>query len=210
MPPVLCTPCPQSPLSSRVSPQAVCCSDGQHCCPQGTTCDLIHSTCTSLGGSAPLAALPTGETPPGGNHPLSCPGEGTPALSVPCPQCVMSSVTRRRAVPMGTRAAGSARGPGGAAPLSRYRGVPCAPQDKQMSPVSLRGMRAAVSCSPEKDEGGGSLYSPRTRFDVPCPSWEGQGGGSPVPLWDWEMSPVPQEGSHSLMSHRDGGDTESL
>ncbi|NXU93359.1 GRN protein, partial [Xiphorhynchus elegans] len=42
-----------------LSPQAVCCSDRQHCCPQGTTCDLTRSTCTSLGGSTPLAALPT-------------------------------------------------------------------------------------------------------------------------------------------------------
>ncbi|XP_062363959.1 progranulin isoform X2 [Cinclus cinclus] len=42
---------------------ATCCqlSPTQYgCCPlqNGTTCDLVHSTCTSLGGSAPLAALP--------------------------------------------------------------------------------------------------------------------------------------------------------
>lgn len=79
-----------------------------------------------------------------------------------------------------------------------------------MFPVLLGGMRAAVSCSTEKDKGGGSLFLPWTRFDVPCPPWEGKGWGSPVPLWDWEISPVPQEASHSLMSHRDGGDTESL
>ncbi|XP_072212886.1 progranulin [Excalfactoria chinensis] len=28
---------------------AVCCSDGWHCCPQGTTCDLQRSMCTSGG-----------------------------------------------------------------------------------------------------------------------------------------------------------------
>ncbi|KAF1450274.1 hypothetical protein FQV07_0009542, partial [Pygoscelis papua] len=38
---------------------AVCCSDRQHCCPQGTACDLERSTCTSSGGWArPLASLP--------------------------------------------------------------------------------------------------------------------------------------------------------
>ncbi|XP_055345961.1 progranulin-like [Paramacrobiotus metropolitanus] len=26
---------------------AVCCSDKQHCCPNGTTCDLVHQQCTS-------------------------------------------------------------------------------------------------------------------------------------------------------------------
>uniref|UniRef100_A0A8C0ZC02 Granulins-like n=1 Tax=Cyanistes caeruleus TaxID=156563 RepID=A0A8C0ZC02_CYACU len=59
------SPSPGS-LSSCVSPQAVCCGDGQHCCPQGTTCDLIHSTCTSLGGSALLCdeetSCPDGNT----------------------------------------------------------------------------------------------------------------------------------------------------
>ena len=25
--------------------EAVCCSDGQHCCPHGTTCDLEHLAC---------------------------------------------------------------------------------------------------------------------------------------------------------------------
>ncbi|NXQ28143.1 GRN protein, partial [Alaudala cheleensis] len=61
------TSCPDGSTCCRMSlgtwgccpiEKAVCCSDGQHCCPQGTTCDLIHSTCTSLGSSAPLAALP--------------------------------------------------------------------------------------------------------------------------------------------------------
>ncbi|XP_062893882.1 progranulin-like isoform X1 [Mobula hypostoma] len=29
-------------------PNAVCCSDMLHCCPENTTCDLVHSLCTGL------------------------------------------------------------------------------------------------------------------------------------------------------------------
>ncbi|XP_034050285.1 granulin b isoform X2 [Thalassophryne amazonica] len=32
-------------------PEAVCCSDHLHCCPSGTKCDLIHSTCASPQGN---------------------------------------------------------------------------------------------------------------------------------------------------------------
>ncbi|XP_027765710.1 granulins isoform X2 [Empidonax traillii] len=54
------TCCQLSPTEYGCCPlqNAVCCSDRQHCCPQGTTCDLTRSTCTSLGGSTALAALP--------------------------------------------------------------------------------------------------------------------------------------------------------
>ncbi|XP_067650535.1 zonadhesin-like isoform X1 [Haliotis asinina] len=31
-------------------PQAVCCSDGAHCCPNGTTCDMPHGKCNAAGG----------------------------------------------------------------------------------------------------------------------------------------------------------------
>ncbi|XP_071102590.1 uncharacterized protein [Haliotis cracherodii] len=31
-------------------PQAVCCSDGAHCCPNGTTCDMPHGKCNKAGG----------------------------------------------------------------------------------------------------------------------------------------------------------------
>uniref|UniRef100_A0A803WGA0 Granulins domain-containing protein n=1 Tax=Ficedula albicollis TaxID=59894 RepID=A0A803WGA0_FICAL len=57
-------PIPRLPVTPCLSPQAVCCSDGQHCCPQGTTCDLVHSTCTSLGGSAcdEVTSCPDGNT----------------------------------------------------------------------------------------------------------------------------------------------------
>ncbi|XP_027589864.1 progranulin isoform X1 [Pipra filicauda] len=60
--------CPDGATCCQLSPSeygccplqnAVCCSDRQHCCPQGTTCDLTRSTCTSLGGSTSLAALPS-------------------------------------------------------------------------------------------------------------------------------------------------------
>ena len=34
-------------------PKAVCCSDGEHCCPHGYTCDVATATCSS--GSTTLA-----------------------------------------------------------------------------------------------------------------------------------------------------------
>ncbi|KAF7665096.1 hypothetical protein LDENG_00155320 [Lucifuga dentata] len=36
-------------------PEAVCCSDHLHCCPAGTLCDLIHSTCVSAQGVTTVA-----------------------------------------------------------------------------------------------------------------------------------------------------------
>jgi hypothetical protein len=30
-------------------PNAVCCSDGKHCCPEGYTCDVSQGTCTRRG-----------------------------------------------------------------------------------------------------------------------------------------------------------------
>ncbi|ROI16392.1 Granulin [Anabarilius grahami] len=36
-------------------PKAVCCSDHFHCCPEGTTCDLIHSMCLSANGFTEMA-----------------------------------------------------------------------------------------------------------------------------------------------------------
>nr|XP_055038811.1 granulin b isoform X1 [Misgurnus anguillicaudatus]XP_055038812.1 granulin b isoform X1 [Misgurnus anguillicaudatus]XP_055038813.1 granulin b isoform X1 [Misgurnus anguillicaudatus] len=30
-------------------PQAVCCADGEHCCPQGSKCDVTHQTCVRSG-----------------------------------------------------------------------------------------------------------------------------------------------------------------
>ncbi|XP_018092920.1 uncharacterized protein LOC443608 isoform X1 [Xenopus laevis] len=33
---------------------AVCCSDHLHCCPGGTTCDLVHKKCVSRNGEGPL------------------------------------------------------------------------------------------------------------------------------------------------------------
>lgn len=58
--------------------QAVCCSDQLHCCPQGMTCDLQHSKCTSvLGQMQPLTRLP--EVSNSGNA-----GKGGLALFSPC------------------------------------------------------------------------------------------------------------------------------
>uniref|UniRef100_UPI003AAD5DEB granulin b n=1 Tax=Centroberyx gerrardi TaxID=166262 RepID=UPI003AAD5DEB len=36
-------------------PKAVCCSDHLHCCPSGTECDLVHSTCVSAQGETTMA-----------------------------------------------------------------------------------------------------------------------------------------------------------
>uniref|UniRef100_A0A8C3YRV0 Progranulin n=1 Tax=Catagonus wagneri TaxID=51154 RepID=A0A8C3YRV0_9CETA len=36
-------------------PQASCCEDKVHCCPQGTSCDLAHSRCVTDTGTHPLA-----------------------------------------------------------------------------------------------------------------------------------------------------------
>ena len=30
-------------------PNAVCCSDGKHCCPEGDICDVSQGTCTQRG-----------------------------------------------------------------------------------------------------------------------------------------------------------------
>ncbi|MGH0168892.1 UNVERIFIED_CONTAM: hypothetical protein FKN15_072131 [Acipenser sinensis] len=35
-------------------PNAVCCSDHEHCCPAASTCDLKHDMCTSANGKTPL------------------------------------------------------------------------------------------------------------------------------------------------------------
>lgn len=35
--------------------QAVCCSDHIHCCPAGTECDLLHSTCVFAHGETNMA-----------------------------------------------------------------------------------------------------------------------------------------------------------
>ncbi|XP_056309545.1 granulin a isoform X2 [Danio aesculapii] len=37
--------------------QAVCCGDGFHCCPQGTSCDFVTLTCKSNGTSVPMSVL---------------------------------------------------------------------------------------------------------------------------------------------------------
>ncbi|XP_053555959.1 progranulin [Bombina bombina] len=40
-------------------PQATCCSDGLHCCPHNTLCDMQHGRCISADGSVPwLSKLP--------------------------------------------------------------------------------------------------------------------------------------------------------
>ncbi|KAF3704026.1 Granulins Proepithelin [Channa argus] len=44
-------------------PKAVCCLDHIHCCPEGTECDLSHSTCVSTQGETTMAnKIPAAET----------------------------------------------------------------------------------------------------------------------------------------------------
>ncbi len=45
--------CVSRSLSFVLCFQAVCCSDREHCCPQGTTCDMQHLRCDSDSGSQP-------------------------------------------------------------------------------------------------------------------------------------------------------------
>lgn len=67
-----------------VPTQAVCCSDGWHCCPQGTTCDLQRSMCTS----GRDVAHGKGTQPPHG-HPTAPAGAGGDiGDSSHCPQLV--------------------------------------------------------------------------------------------------------------------------
>ena len=85
-------PCGSHPYCIRYinvrlsAPQAVCCEDRQHCCPEGTQCDLSHSRCVSAGlGSVPLleklpARRRTGGTPASAPQHLSCSHE-TKALA---------------------------------------------------------------------------------------------------------------------------------
>nr|XP_023646390.1 granulins-like [Paramormyrops kingsleyae] len=67
-------------------PRAVCCSDFLHCCPDGTKCDLAHSTCVSSGGSsvswaAKLPAKPAPQAERGNvvpcNDTVACPDNTT-------------------------------------------------------------------------------------------------------------------------------------
>ncbi|KAG7492363.1 hypothetical protein MATL_G00013380 [Megalops atlanticus] len=45
-------------------PRAVCCEDHLHCCPEGTKCDLVHSTCvTATGNTSWVTKLPGVSTP---------------------------------------------------------------------------------------------------------------------------------------------------
>ena len=60
-------------------PEAVCCSDGKHCCPHGTTCDLSSGTCMRGTGNNAVTVMlakvkKTMVTCPGGS---SCPGKET-------------------------------------------------------------------------------------------------------------------------------------
>ncbi|KAJ3607811.1 hypothetical protein NHX12_024862 [Muraenolepis orangiensis] len=56
-------------------PNAVCCEDQRHCCPEGSRCDLSHSRCVSPGGgSVAMLENRPARRRPGGKS--SCP-EGT-------------------------------------------------------------------------------------------------------------------------------------
>ena len=62
--------------------QAVCCSDGEHCCPQNTKCDLSQGRCISGSLSFPFlprrdapAQTPSNDMCPGGHS--SCPSGDT-------------------------------------------------------------------------------------------------------------------------------------
>nr|CBN81737.1 Granulins [Dicentrarchus labrax] len=61
-------------------PDAVCCSDHIHCCPEGTKCDLLHSACVSaLGESSAAVRIPAAVTELNSkcDKSTSCPGKST-------------------------------------------------------------------------------------------------------------------------------------
>lgn len=70
-------------LSVAASTQAVCCEDHLHCCPHGTVCNLVASTCDDPSGSAltPLLSNTPGFPYRSENgrcdESASCPGEAT-------------------------------------------------------------------------------------------------------------------------------------
>ncbi|NXR69213.1 GRN protein, partial [Rhadina sibilatrix] len=112
-----------------------------HCCPQGTTCDLTHSTCTSLGASAPLAALPTGkaEQPPpalsqGGDSSPECPL--SPAGEVKCDE--------RTSCPDGNTCCRLTSGAWGCCPLEQGS---CCSDGRHCCPAGSRCTAGGRGCS---------------------------------------------------------------
>lgn len=73
-------------------PQAVCCDDHVHCCPQGTTCNLVSDTCDSSGSSVSLRLFRktptlsfTPQIPPLGREEVLCdPTHRCPGLKTCC------------------------------------------------------------------------------------------------------------------------------
>jgi len=66
-------------------PDATCCSDGKHACPDGTTCDTIHGKCVDIltSDAFPISALKYSNVPPGAS--LVCAAdEGTCASGNCC------------------------------------------------------------------------------------------------------------------------------
>ncbi|KAI1230199.1 GRN, partial [Lamprotornis superbus] len=207
------------------------CSDGQHCCPQGTSipcplcCALLCPTlsqgpchpvypprlCAVVMGSTAVPRAPpvTWSTPPaplwGALHPWQhCPKVRHPppqGATAPCPvpgggtspDCPLSPARdvkcdEQTSCPDGNTCCRLSSGAWGCCPLEQVCGVLCAPQDKQMSPVLLGGMRAAAVCCPDHvhccpqgytcDPEGGSCL---------------QGGGTRRP-WVRKTPALPQGG----------------
>ncbi|XP_077407642.1 granulin b [Vanacampus margaritifer] len=56
-------------------PSAVCCSDGLHCCPEGSTCDLQHAICRNETLSIPWRRSLPAEQPSGREWAVLCPDQ---------------------------------------------------------------------------------------------------------------------------------------
>jgi hypothetical protein len=82
-------------------PNAVCCSDGEHCCPQGYTCDVSAGTCIKQDQIIPF-------TTAGPNHPVfdQSTSEGTTGKRRHHRLCVLYVQMARPNVLTGTHAAG--------------------------------------------------------------------------------------------------------
>lgn len=78
--------------------QAVCCSDGEHCCPKGYRCNLAVQTCDMAGGEARpwLRKVPARREEPSGL--ASGPAEVTCDGQTSCPRdtsCCFMQETRK-------------------------------------------------------------------------------------------------------------------
>ncbi|NXW95764.1 GRN protein, partial [Alopecoenas beccarii] len=124
-------------------PQAVCCADGRHCCPQGTACDLERSTCTS----APPPLSPRGEDrPPQPAVPALGWGD-MPALTPGAPAGAAVPCDATRSCRGGQRCC---RGRGGSWGCCPFAQGSCCSDGRHCCPGGSRCTGGGWGCSPQR------------------------------------------------------------